>query len=120
MPIIEVQNLFKEYSGRYVLKDINFRVQNGELFVLVGPNGAGKTTLLRILDLLDEPTRGRLIFDNEPIDYSAKDKILMCRRRIGMVFQRTMLFKMKVFDNVAYPLKVRGEDKKEIGKRVIS
>ncbi|MEM2926132.1 MAG: ABC transporter ATP-binding protein [Candidatus Bathyarchaeia archaeon] len=121
MPIIEVQKLFKEYSGRYVLKDINFRVQNGELFVLVGPNGAGKTTLLRILDLLDEPTMGRVIFDTEPIDYSAKDKILMLRRRIGMVFQRTVLFNMKVFDNVAYPLKVRGEDKKErIEGRVIS
>lgn len=108
MPIIEVQNLFKEYSGRQVLKDISFKVQNGEIFVLVGPNGSGKTTLLRILDLLEEPTSGKVMFNGEPVDYSAKDKTAV-RRRIGMVFQQTVLFNMSVFDNVAYPLKIKGE-----------
>jgi tungstate transport system ATP-binding protein len=108
VPIIEVQNLFKEYSGRQVLKDISFKVQNGEIFVLVGPNGSGKTTLLRILDLLEEPTSGKVMFNGEPVDYSAKDKTAV-RRRIGMVFQQTVLFNMSVFDNVAYPLKIKGE-----------
>lgn len=108
MPIIEVQNLFKEYSGRQVLKDISFKVQNGEIFVLVGPNGSGKTTLLRILDLLEEPTSGKVMFNGEPVDYSAKDKTAV-RRRIGMVFQQTVLFNMSVFDNVACPLKIKGE-----------
>jgi len=117
MPIIEAQSLFKEYSGKQVLKDINFRVQNGEIFVLVGPNGAGKTTLLRILDLLEEPTNGRFLFDGESINYSAKDKAAL-RRRISMVFQQTVLFNMSVFDNVAYGLKVRGENKVGTEKRV--
>ncbi|MEM2341047.1 MAG: ABC transporter ATP-binding protein [Candidatus Bathyarchaeia archaeon] len=109
MPKVEVQNLFKEYSGRQVLKGISFSVQSGELFVLVGPNGAGKTTLLRILDLLEEPTNGKVFFDGELVDYSTKKERAFLRRKIGMVFQQTVLFNMSVFDNVAYPLKVRGE-----------
>lgn len=112
-----MQNLFKEYSGRQVLKDINFKVQKGEIFVLVGPNGAGKTTLLRILDLLEEPTSGKVLFNGEPIDYSAKNKAA-ARRKMGMVFQQTVLFNMNVFDNVAYCLKVRGEDGHSIKQRV--
>jgi len=114
---VEVQNLFKEYSGRQVLKDVNFRVQNGELFVIVGPNGAGKTTLLRILDLLEEPTSGKVLFNGEIVNYSAKDNVTI-RRKIGMVFQQTVLFNMSVFDNVAYPLKVRGGSERNIAQKV--
>jgi len=117
MPLIEAQSLCKEYSGRYVLKDISFRVQDEEIFVLVGPNGAGKTTLLRILDLLEEPTSGRILFDGTSINYFAKDKVAL-RRRINMVFQQTVLFNMSVFDNVAYGLKVRGENEKSAEQRV--
>ncbi|MGQ9759621.1 MAG: ABC transporter ATP-binding protein [Candidatus Methanomethylicaceae archaeon] len=106
MTAVEVQNLFKEYSGRPVLKDITFSVRKGELFMLVGPNGSGKTTLLRILDLLEEPTSGRVIFDGDEIDYK-KNRVSL-RRRIGMVFQQTILFDMSVYENVAYPLKFRG------------
>jgi len=117
MPLIEVQNLCKEYSRRQVLKDINLSVQNGEICVLVGPNGAGKTTLLRILDLLEDPTTGRVLFDGKEIDYFAKDKVTL-RRRIAMVFQQTVLFNMNVFDNVAYGLVVRNENKKSVEEKV--
>lgn len=117
MPIIKVQNLFKEYSGKQVLKGINLEVQKGEIFVLVGPNGAGKTTLLRILDLLEEPTSGEIIFNGEKVDYSAKDKEKW-RRRIGIVFQQTALFNMSVFNNIAFPLKIRGENKRGVERKV--
>lgn len=109
MPKVELKNLFKEYSGRQVLKGITLSVQKGELFVIVGPNGSGKTTLLKILDLLEEPTSGEVLFDGEPVDYFSSKKRVALRRRIGMVFQQTVLFNMSVLDNVAYPLKVRGE-----------
>ncbi|MEM2798681.1 MAG: ABC transporter ATP-binding protein, partial [Candidatus Bathyarchaeia archaeon] len=78
-------------------------------FVLLGPNGSGKTTLLKILDLLEEPTSGEVWLNGEPVDYSSSKERVMLRRRIGMVFQQTVLFNMSVLDNVAYPLKVRGE-----------
>ncbi|MEM3549749.1 MAG: ABC transporter ATP-binding protein [Candidatus Bathyarchaeia archaeon] len=115
--MIEVQSLFKEYSGKQVLKDVSFKVEKGEIFVLVGPNGAGKTTLLRILDLLEKPTRGIYLFDGRVVGYSAKENTYL-RRRISMVFQQTVLFNMSVFDNVAYGLKVRGESKANIEKKV--
>ncbi|MGQ9515017.1 MAG: ATP-binding cassette domain-containing protein [Thermoproteota archaeon] len=117
MPIIEVQNLFKEFSGRQILRDINFKVQDGEIFVVVGPNGAGKTTLLRILDLLEEPTSGKVVFDGEEVDYSVKEKEKV-RRRMGMVFQQTVLFNMSVFNNLAYPIRIRNENRREIERKV--
>jgi len=118
LPTVEVQNLSKEYSGRHVLKDVNFSVKNGEVFVLVGPNGAGKTTLLRIIDLLEEPTSGRVLFDGQTVDYSSKKDMVALRRKIGMVFQQAVLFNMSVFDNVAYPLRVRGESERNIKQKV--
>lgn len=118
MSSVEVQGLFKEYFGKQVLKGISFSVESGEIFILVGPNGAGKTTLLRILDLLEEPTSGKVFFDGRLIDYSSKSERVIIRRKIGMVFQQTILFNMSVFDNVAYPLKVRGESKYSIAQKV--
>jgi tungstate transport system ATP-binding protein len=118
MPIIETQNLSKNYSTKQVLKDINFKVQNGEIFVLVGPNGAGKTTLLRILDLLEEPSSGTVLFDGTQVDYHSAKHRLNLRRRIGMVFQQTVLFNMNVFDNVAYGLKVKDESDENARQKV--
>lgn len=117
MPLIEVQNLCKEYSGKKVLRDVNFRVQNEEIFAVIGPNGAGKTTLLRLLNLLDEPSSGTISFDGAVVDYSVKSRLAL-RRRMSMVFQQTTLFNMSVFDNVAYGLKVRGEDGRSINRKV--
>jgi len=117
MPTIEAQNLCKEYTGKKALEDVNFRVENGEIFVVIGPNGAGKTTLLRILDLLDEPSSGTILFDGTTVNYSARNRQAL-RRRIGMVFQQTVLFNTSVFNNAAYGLKVRGENRKDIEKRV--
>ncbi|MEM3478563.1 MAG: ABC transporter ATP-binding protein [Candidatus Bathyarchaeia archaeon] len=117
MATVEVEHLFKEYSGRQVLKDLNFTVDDGEFFILVGPNGAGKTTLLRILDLLEEPTSGRVFFKGQPVDYSSKNRVAI-RRRIGMVFQQTVLFNTSVYENVAYPLKIRGLSEHDVRRRV--
>jgi len=118
MPFIETQSLCKQYSGKQVLKNISFKVQDGEIFVLVGPNGAGKTTLLRILDLLEEPSSGSVLFDGTQLNYHSADHRLNLRRRIGMVFQQTVLFNTSVFDNVAYGLKVRGESDKSAKQKV--
>ncbi|MEM3366018.1 MAG: phosphate ABC transporter ATP-binding protein [Candidatus Methanomethyliaceae archaeon] len=119
MIAVEVLNVSKEYSGRVVLRNVTFNVREGEFFVLVGPNGSGKTTLLRILDLLEEPTSGKIFFDGEEVDYY-KDRVPL-RRKIGMVFQQTVLFDMSVYDNVAYPLRIRGSLlKDEIERRVMN
>lgn len=116
MSIIEVQNLCKEYPRKKALIDINLKLENEEIFALIGPNGAGKTTLLRILDLLDEPSSGTVWFQGVKVDYSSNKQLI--RRRIGMVFQQTVLFNTSVFKNIAYALKVRGENDENIEKRV--
>jgi len=117
MPTVEVQQLCKEYAGKKALEDINLRVENGEIFAIIGPNGAGKTTLLRILDLLEEPTSGKVWFQGAEVNYSAGDRQVL-RRRIGMVFQQTVLFNTSVFNNVAYSLKIRDESDRKIVQRV--
>lgn len=113
---IEARNLCKKYSGRKVLADVSFGVERGEIFALIGPNGAGKTTLLRILDLLDEPSSGTVWFQGVKVNYSSNRQLI--RRRIGIVFQQTVLFNTSVFKNVTYALKVRSENDKNIEKKV--
>ncbi len=117
MPTVEAQNLCKEYPGKKALENVNFKVEDGEVFAVIGPNGAGKTTLLRILDLLDTPTSGSVYFNSVAVDYSTKN-LLALRRRVAIVFQQTVLFNTSVFNNVAYGLKIRGENKRNIREKV--
>jgi len=114
---VETRNLYKEYSGKKILSDVSLGVEIGEIFALIGPNGAGKTTLLRILDFLDEPSKGTVWFQGARVNFSERNTQAL-RRGIGMVFQQTLLFNTSVSNNVAYPLKVRGENEREIEQRV--
>jgi len=107
MPIIEVQNLTKSYGERTALRNVDLRVDREDFFVVVGPSGAGKTTLLRLLDLLEEPTSGHVFFDGTDTACPEKEKVVL-RREIGMVFQRVNMLNTSVYENVAYPLRIRG------------
>ena len=60
--MIEAHSLGQEYGGQYVLRDVNLKIEDGEVFALIGPTGAGKTTLLRLLDLLELPAQGKVYF----------------------------------------------------------
>ncbi len=107
MPIIDVQNLTKSYDERTALRNVDLKVDREDIFIVVGPSGAGKTTLLRLLDLLEEPTSGRVFFDGMDTARPEKDKVLL-RRQIGMVFQQVNMLNTSVYENVAYPLRIRG------------
>jgi len=115
---VEVQSLSKLIPQKTLLRDVNFSVEESEVFVIIGPNGAGKTTLIRLLDLLDKPSKGRIKFANTEIKGYSPENLVKWRRKFGMVFQRTVLFNAKVYDNVAYGLKIRGTDNKTIEKKV--
>lgn len=101
-PMIQVQNLHKYFGQLEVLKGINFEVGRGEVVVVIGPSGSGKSTLLRCLNLLEEPTDGRILVEGEllgrrelPDGRLVRDKeanINRMRMEIGMVFQRFNLF----------------------------
>jgi molybdopterin-binding protein len=109
MPLVETLGLAKQYQEKRVLKSIDVKIERGDLFVIVGPSGSGKTTLLRLLDLLDEPTEGRILYDGIDTDCPEKERLLI-RRRIGIVFQQSVMFNTSVHDNVSYPLRVRRVD----------
>lgn len=113
--MIEVDAVSKNYDGKEILKNISFNVEKGEIFAIIGPSGAGKTTLLRILDILDFPTDGKIRFDGVEIIKKVK---LDQRRKMAMVFQGAPLFNARVFDNVAYGLRIRKVPASEIREKV--
>ncbi len=116
---MEVRDVWKRYDDKEALRGITFSVSKGEAFVIVGPSGAGKTTLLRILNLLDEPTRGKIYLDG--VDTACPPGMrLALRRRMGMVFQQPIMFNTTVYENLAYGLKVRNLEGKFIDERVMS
>ncbi|MDG1694182.1 MAG: cell division ATP-binding protein FtsE [Porticoccaceae bacterium] len=118
--MIHFDNLTKRYSGGYeALKGINLNVNAGELAFLTGHSGAGKSTLLKLLMLLERPSSGTLLINGKNINRLANSKIPAYRRQLGVVFQdHQLLMDRSVFDNVALPLQVAGQSRKEIGRRV--
>ena len=99
MPILEVRDVHKDFSGLKVLTGLDFEVEGGERFAIIGPNGAGKTTLFNILSGAFPPSRGKVLFKD--VDISHKPAHL--RNRLGMSrsFQITNVFKkLPVFANV--------------------
>ena len=119
MPLIETIDLWQRRDERDILKNINLRVDRGEVFALIGPTGAGKTTLLRLIDLIDDPTSGKIFFNGT--DMSASEKVrLETRRRMAFVLQKPVVFNMNVYDNIAYGLKWRGAEKSSIRQKVSS
>jgi tungstate transport system ATP-binding protein len=106
--VVQARKLSKTYNGKAnVLGGISFEVSRGETFVVIGPSGAGKTTLLRLIDLLEKPSGGALSFSGQDTMQLDDYDRLKLRRRIGMVFQSTILFNTNVYSNVAYGLRLR-------------
>ena len=119
MSLVETVDLCQRYGKRDILKNINIRVDRGEVLALIGPTGAGKTTLLRLIDLLDVPTSGRIYFDGIDTTKSARVR-LEVRRRMAFVLQKPIVFNLSVYDNIAYGLKWRGVRKSSLRQRVNS
>tara|TARA_B100001123_G_scaffold438137_1_gene572297 strand:- start:109 stop:1197 length:1089 start_codon:yes stop_codon:yes gene_type:complete len=105
----------KSYDGKVlVVKDLNLDIAEGEFITMLGPSGSGKTTCLMMLAGFETPTNGEIYLDSNPISNIPPHK-----RGIGMVFQNYALFPhMTVYENLAFPLKVRKILKDEIDKKV--
>jgi len=109
MVLIEIRGLFKSFGLSEILRGINLDVEEGRVLALIGPTGSGKTTLLRLIDLLDKPTEGNIFFNGYDICYLSSKEKLKIRRKMGMVFQKPVMFSASVYENVSYGLKVRGK-----------
>jgi tungstate transport system ATP-binding protein len=111
-PMYMVTGLVQEYGSRRVLEIESLQVAAGHFMVLVGPSGAGKSTLLRLLAFLEKPTQGELYFDHQLVSDPFRLS-LEIRRQVTLVFQNPFLFQRSVWENVAYGLRLRGEEDRE-------
>ena len=91
MALVEIKNLHKSFGSNHVLRGIDFTVEQGEVVCVIGPSGSGKSTLLRCINLLEQPTSGRVVVGGVEVTDPDVD-IDGVRRRIGMVFQQFNLF----------------------------
>ena len=105
--IIKVEDLHKSFGDIQVLKGISAELQRGSVTVIIGPSGSGKSTFLRCLNLLEEPTGGKIYINGEDIT-AKKANVDLMRRRIGMVFQHFNLFPHKtILENMTLaPIKL--------------
>ena len=118
--IFDSEHVSKRYSANHdALLEMNFELGAGEMAFITGHSGAGKSTLLKLVALLERPTRGKVIVNNNDHSKLRRGRIPNARRGIGMVFQdHRLLMDRSVFDNVALPLLISGTPREEIGKRV--
>jgi iron(III) transport system ATP-binding protein len=119
---VSVRGVIKQYAGTTAaaVEDVSFDVDDGELLVLLGPSGCGKTTTLRMIAGLEEPDAGEIWLGQRAVSSSARNLFVPTEKRnIGMVFQSYAIWPhMTVFDNVAYPLRVRKTPRKVVQERV--
>lgn len=112
--MIRLENLHKSFGDVHVLKGIDLNIDKGEIVAIVGPSGSGKSTVLRCMNLLEEPTNGKIIFEGENIT-DKKVNIDKIRQNIGMVFQNFNLFPHKsVIENIIEgPMRVLKKSKEQ-------
>lgn len=111
---VTIDHVSKRFGDFVALDDINFTIRPGEFFSLLGPSGCGKTTLLRILAGFEFPDDGAILLDDKDVV-----KFQANKRPTNTVFQTYALFPhLSVYDNIAFPLKIRKENKKIIDEKV--
>lgn len=109
-PLLECQQLKKDFSGKRVFDDLDLSFWPGELISLVGPSGSGKTTFLRCLAGLEKVDGGRIVLDGKDITESRIGQL-----PIVMMFQQPLLFPhLTVMENIVYGLKAKGANRKDI------
>ena len=118
MATVTIKHITKAFGDNVVLKEFNETFQEGEFITLLGPSGCGKTTMLRIIAGFEKPTSGELYIDDQLVS-GGKTFVPPEKRSIGMVFQSYAVWPhMNVFDNVAYPLRIKKESKQKIKEAV--
>lgn len=119
-PLIETVDLKKNFGKLEVLKGINETIYQGEVVSIIGPSGGGKSTFLRCLNLLEEPTSGKVIFEGEELDAKSTN-LDKHRQKIGMVFQQFNVFPhLTVLNNITItPLLEKGVSKEDAEKEAM-
>lgn len=121
--MIEIEHLNKTYPSPtgdiHALRDVDLRIDDGEIFGIIGLSGAGKSTLVRCINLLNRPSEGTVTVDGKNLTELSEDELRESRRSIGMIFQHfNLLSSRTVYDNVALPLELVGTPKNVIREKV--
>ena len=118
--MLEVKDIKKNFGKTEVIKGISFDVQKGEVVAIIGPSGCGKSTLLRCLNMLEKPTSGKIILDDEDITHK-KTNLSKVRKKMGMVFQHFNLFPhLTVLENITVaPVNLKLLTKEEATKKAL-
>lgn len=119
-PLLDVRDLVQRIGNQEILRGFSLQVRRGETLVLLGKSGGGKSVFLRHLIGLMHPISGSILFEGTEITTLSERQLEPIRRKIGMVFQDGALFdSMSVVENVAFPLRERGERDESVIHRKI-
>ena len=119
--VLEFRAVVKRFQSVIAVDGISFSLQAGEIFTLLGPSGCGKTTTLRLVAGLEEPDGGEILINNVTVAAPARGLFALPeKRQLGMVFQSYAIWPhLSVFENVAFPLRVRKETNDRVRQRVL-
>ena len=114
MAYLKFEKITKSFGDKLAVNNVNLEINKGEIFGIIGLSGAGKSTLIRMINRLETPTEGNILFEGENILKWTDEKIRLYRKKTGMIFQSfNLLSSRTVFDNVALSLELLGIPKKE-------
>ncbi len=119
--LLKIENLTKSFGKLEVLKGLSTEIRSGEVVVMIGPSGGGKSTFLRCMNLLDEPTGGKIVFKGANIVAASEKEKNLIRSEMGMVFQHFNLFPhLTILDNITLaPRLVRGVSRPEAEEKAM-
>lgn len=108
---IKLENIVKKYNDRTVLELEELVIEEGKITGITGPNGTGKSTLLNIIGGIDNEYSGKVLYNGHPVNREIE-------RSMTYVFQKPYLFRRRVYENIAYPLRLRKIDRQEEQRKV--
>ena len=101
------------------MQDVTLTIQDKEIYGIIGFSGAGKSTLVRCINLLERPSRGAVVIDEQDITKMKDKELRAMRKKIGMIFQHFNLMRSRtVYQNIAFPLKGSGLSKAETDQKI--
>ena len=123
-PIIQLNNVSKTFQSKTgtveAVRNIDLKIEKGDIFGIIGLSGAGKSTLVRCLNLLEKPTEGQVLIEGQDLMKLSDRELRKTRQNIGMIFQHfNLLMQRNVIDNVCFPMEIAGIKKKDARKKAL-
>lgn len=110
MPLLELKGVSQHKDGYKILNSISFAIREGDTLGCLGPSGAGKTSLFRLLNMLDSPSEGDILFRGKKLETYTP---MSLRRQVGYLIQKPRMFGSNVQDNLFYPYEIVGQKPNE-------